>query len=131
MIAADTQVKKEMYQQQNGRWLWLAERSSSGKMWEWTLGRKEEKEELRRDATMWRRPKIMAPIFGKLCKRIPLPPRSCGDRTSEKTRVKRTTTENEKDNNKVCVCSLSLSFSPHDVLFLSFLIFCFSLFDDY
>ena len=71
---------------------------------------------------MWRLPKITVSILGELRK----------DRISEQARVK-TTTENEKDNIKVCSLSLSL-----DVLFLylakgvdSFFIFCFSLLDDY
>ena len=41
---------------------------------------------------------------------------SCEDGISEQVRA-RTTTENEKDNIKVYVCSLSLT--PHDNLFLT------------
>ena len=62
-------------------------------------------------ATMWRRPKITAPVLGKLCEGVPHPPRSCDDVTGEEARA-RTTTGNEKNNIKVCV-------SLHDVLFHS------------
>ena len=56
------------------------------------------------DAMIWRQPKIMAPILGKLHKA-----------GIDKQAHARTTTDNKKDNIKVCVCS----FSSHGILFVS------------
>ena len=49
------------------------------------------------DATMWRRPKILASILGELYEEVPHPLRSREDGTSEQAGI-RTRTENEKDN---------------------------------
>ena len=55
---------------------------------------------------MWSQPNITALILGELRDGVPHLLQSCEDGTSVQERA-RITTENEKDNIKLCVCPLS------------------------